>query len=183
MSGPNPTCVLARGAIHRTLDGDPLAPLAPEEVQALATHLEECSGCRETRDELTQMRDALAALPQLPLPAADLEAVLARTTRRPRRFWQLPAGRLDWRLAAAAALVVLAAFVMWPESDPAPSQAEIRQAEAEARLVFKLTLDALKRTQRVTVDEVLGGEVSPALRRVPVKLPGAPPARGTGSDT
>ncbi len=178
MNAPTSPCEIARGAIHRQLDGE---PLVPAERESLAVHLEGCAGCREARGELEQVQQALASLPELPLPSADLEAVFDRTTRRRPRFWQPGAWGLEWRLAAAAAMVALAAFVLWPQGEPRPSAAEIRQAEAEARLVFKLTFDALKRTQRVAVDEVLGGEVSPALQRVPMKLPG-PPAED-GSDT
>jgi hypothetical protein len=106
------------------------------------------------------------------MPAGDLEAVWSRTVdagRDRERF------RLDWRIAAAAVLILGAGLLFtWlgrrGPSPTAPSEAEIARAADEARLVFALTAQAMRRTERAA-DQVLAEEVSPAVRRVPIRWP------------
>ena len=164
-----PACEAARVWIHRVLDGD---LMEAGHRQRLQDHIETCAACRELQAELRTIQEGLRAIPPAPLPAEVLEQVWQRTLRasgeqaRPRGSW------LDWRAAAAALVLAftLAGLARLLPSTP-ERQPSVREV-AEARYVLALTADALRKTGRVVVDEVLADEVSPALDRVPLKLPG-----------
>ena len=62
---------------------------------------------------------------------------------------------------------------MWLQqerTEPGMTEAELQQAALEARLVLGLTSRALKRGD-TAVGQVLTGEVSPALKKVPIRWP------------
>lgn len=152
-------CTAAREAVHRRLDGE---PLDPAELELLGTHLGTCGACRDLETDLRLIQRGLRQLPGASFPESALAATFARTSRARPRSW-LP-------LLAAAATIVLVLFGgrLWLERREA---AELAQAARETRLVLGLTADVLRRTERTTLRDVLGGEVSPALRRVPVAWP------------
>ena len=161
------TCERIWEWLHRELDGE----LPPDTLHELETHLDRCTGCREARAELRTLRESLRSLPVVPMPDAAFEEVLAGTSRRP-HWWQNPAGwGLDWRPAAAAAALAALIWVGWPASQDAPTRTELAQAAAQARMIFKLTADAMEKTEQVVIRDVLAAEVSPALRKVPVQWP------------
>jgi hypothetical protein len=66
---------------------------------------------------------------------------------------------------------------IWVAFDPPvpqtvePTEAELAQAAEEARMVFTLTAQALRKAERTATRDVLAGEVSGALRRVPIRWP------------
>jgi len=158
-------CGRARRLMHARLDGD---LMDAADAQALDAHLEACATCREAHDDLRQIQGALRGMQGPPLSEADFAAVLARTSRAPapsrlRRLY-------DWRAVAAAALLAAALWSAWPSG---PDQAEVDRAAAEARMVLMLTAKALSRTERAAVRDVITGEVSPALSRIPMNLPTA----------
>jgi hypothetical protein len=162
-------CLRARRAIHRRLDGEPVA--------APADHLAGCSDCRALAVDLETIRTALRSVAaRQVLDGAALEQVWARTTLAELRA---APGRGRGRRGAllVAAALLAAAFGLWllrPAVPAEPSRAELERAAAQTRLVLGLTARALERTRRAAVGGVLGGEVSPALRRVPIDWPAAP---------
>ena len=173
MNQREPDCGEFREWIHQVLDGD----LMDEERRvSLDRHLAECESCRTAESELRQIQSTLRSAPSLSLPDEWLDEVFARTSRAPQ---ESPARRgwgFDWRAAAAAAVLALALWNFWPSGQPSGyTQAELERAADEARLALKLTAQALARTERVGIEGVLGGEVSPALKRIPVRFPGVVP--------
>ena len=58
-----------------------------------------------------------------------------------------------------------------PVAAAEPTPEELQRAEAEIRLVLNRTAAALRQAERAAVRDVLGGEVSPALRKVPIRWP------------
>ena len=182
-SGPDRVaCEKARQAIQERLDG----PIAAEALEELHAHLAGCSACREVEAGLLAVQQALGSLPELSFPDEALEQVWDRTVRseppatRPASWWT------DWRALAAAAVVAAALLGLWAlgrhrltPSGPIEvarheySEQEIEAAAAEAHMVLSLTVSALRRSRHVAVRDVLAGEVSPALRRIPVRLPGS----------
>jgi hypothetical protein len=52
----------------------------------------------------------------------------------------------------------------------APTPAELAQAERDARLALAVAAQALRVTEDTTLHRVLGGEVSPVLRKIPVRF-------------
>jgi predicted anti-sigma-YlaC factor YlaD len=176
---PPPECRAARETIHRALDA---ASMADADRERLDAHLDRCAACRALADDLATLQAAMRGLPQPTFPADALEAVWQQTTKS----GDEPALRrwgLDWRYAAAAAvlLVSVLTFVEWPGGrtpDPVidapsvsigPSEAQLRRAAAETRLVLALTADVLNRTGRVVKRDVLEHGVSDALRRLPIR--------------
>lgn len=180
MTGPtrDRACAEIREAIHSRFDvGDGASP-----ESRLADHLATCTACREFEADLRVIRRGLASTPELELPDAVLREVWARTIDAERR--PTPGFGFRWRaLAAAAALVLLAIVGVWrlgiPEPEPSPQQ--IAEAKRQTRLVLQLTTDALRRTERASVRGVLGEEVSPALRRVPIRWAPASTKQRSGS--
>ena len=116
---------------------------------------------------MRRIQGGLRSLPELKLPDEVLEQVWARTTSARRtRPW--------YYAAAAAAIVVTVLGGVWLQqngTDPQPTEAELRQAALEARLVLGLTSRALREGGQKAVDRVLAGEVSEALQKVPIRWP------------
>ena len=166
------SCTEDREWIHLLLDGD---TLDTDRQQKLHAHLANCADCRMAEADLRRIQGALGSLPESPLPDDALEDVLRRTVRNRggrRRTWHY-----GWRAAAAAAVVVIAAGVwLFRPTDPSvaegPTREQIRQVE-QVRMVLRLTGGALRKTERAAMSRILSHEVSPALQRVPVKLPSA----------
>jgi len=157
-------CAGAREAIHASLDAELMdAGLQ----QRLENHLGDCASCREFAAEMRRIQGGLRSLPELKLPDEVLEQVWARTRRARRtRPW--------YYAAAAAAIVVTVLGGIWLQkngADPQPTEAELRQAALEARLVLGLTSRALRTGGQKAVDRVLTGEVSEALQKVPIRWP------------
>jgi predicted anti-sigma-YlaC factor YlaD len=178
---PGPDCRAARETIHRALDA---ASMPDTDRDRLDAHLDRCAACRALADDLATLQAAMRALPQPTFPDDALEAVWRETTRSGDQS-ALRRWGLDWRFAAAAAVMLFAvlSFVEWPggrTTDPfvgrpgvsvavGPSEAELQRAAAETRLVLGLTADALNRTGRVVKYDVLEHGVSYALRRVAIR--------------
>jgi predicted anti-sigma-YlaC factor YlaD len=161
-------CENARRLLAGRLDGD----LGPAEVRDLETHLNGCSDCREIASGLEVVASGLLRLPAETLPDDDFERVLARTVGKAAFASRRAATRRSFFLAAAAA--VLAAAVLIPfalrESTPAePTAAEIDRATRDARMVLAMASHALRSGETAARERVIGREVSPALRRVPVR--------------
>lgn len=169
------SCETARELIHRLLDGELMDVVRRQELE---DHLDSCADCSSAQEELGAVQSALGALPELPLPDAALEEVWQRTTRRGSARRPGPARRwLDWRPAAAAAALALALYAAWSvdgvRTEPTPE--EVARAVEETRMVLGLTARALRDARQsaaTAVREVLADEVSPALRRVPIRWPG-----------
>jgi len=168
-------CAATRELLQLVLDGERLDGAVSGELDR---HLAECAGCRETQVQLAAVQQSLRAILPSPLPDDVLQAVLARTSQRPSRWSWLGAGALQWQAASLAAMLGVAIWAFWPTG---PSQAEIEQATLETRLVLGLSGSALERGRDAMVDDVLNGQLSPALKRVPVKLLPTEPARRTKS--
>jgi anti-sigma factor RsiW len=170
-------CTQARAAIHATLDAD-LVDAALR--QRLDAHLEHCSECREHAREHRQIQQGLRSLPTLELPDEVLDRVWAETTQAPAR----PAVRPRFLGLAAAAVLVVALAGTWLLREPVqegPTEAELRQAAAEARMVLQLTSKALRQTEKTAFQDVLTEEVSEALRRAPIAWPERSAAQRRGS--
>jgi len=166
-------CSRAQELIHRVLDGELMdASLHVE----LDVHLAGCASCRDVRDELTAIQRELQALRTEPLPDAALRQVWAETTDAEPSRRRFAGWGLDWRAAAAAAVLAVALFGLGRSFQPErPDPQELAKAEAEARVVLELASSALSKTEHVAVEGVLAGEISPALRRMPVRLPSDTP--------
>ncbi len=167
-------CAPFRERIHRTLDGELMDAALRAELDA---HLAECPECQTAQRELLDVQSVLRSAPELIFSEEDLDAVFARTSRESlgRRVTRWG---LDWRAAAAAAVLALGLWGAWPAA-PVPeqvSQAELEQAMVEARWALQQTAEALRRSTSGAMD-VIQHEVTPALQRVPVKLPGRPAER------
>ena len=166
------SCETARELIHRVLDGGPMDAVRREELDE---HLEACADCRRAREELGAVQSALRGLPVRPLPDAALREVWERTTRRSP---EQPVARsrrwLDWRPAAAAAVLALALYAAWNAGGvrEEPTAEEVARAAEQTRMVLGLTARALRDAKQAAVKDVLADEVSPALRRVPIRWPG-----------
>jgi len=158
-------CAETRELLQRVLDGERLDGGVSGELDR---HLADCAGCRETQLQLAAVQQSLRAIPPSPLPDDVLQAVLARTSRRPAAWAWLGAWSFQWRAAAVAAMLGVAVWAFWPTG---PSQSEIEQATLETRLVLGLAGSALERGRDAMIDDVLNGKLAPALRRVPIKLP------------
>lgn len=170
-------CEVARRAIHRRLDGE---PLAEADARDLAAHLQRCGACGEFDSDLRAIQSGLREIPLAALPDAALQSVLDRTLSS--RHAQTLRFGLDWRLAAAA-VVTVAVIGLWQSlypPAPRPSDVELERAAVETRAVLRLTARALRRAERTATRDVLAGEVSPALRRVPINWPSAEPSAGGG---
>jgi len=85
---------------------------------------------------------------------------------------------LDWRAAAAALVLGIGVWSLWPAAGY--SDAEMQQAALEARLALKLTARALHDAEEAAVQGVLKREISPAIRRLPMQFPTAPEPSATG---
>lgn len=168
-------CLDRRDAIHRLLDDE----LDSAERAAFDAHLGSCAGCREMLAGLEATRAVLRALPKEMLPAEALDTVWARTIRSAETG--RAAARAPWWWAAAAAATVTVAILggllrapRLPSADRAVADAvtapaDIDRAGREARFVLALTSRALHKSGSAARDQVLGGRVAPALRRIPIR--------------
>jgi predicted anti-sigma-YlaC factor YlaD len=158
------SCARSRELIHERLDG-PVDALLLAEVE---DHLRACADCREVAEGLERVQRELRSLPEIPFPSEALDEVFARTIRRraarPRRLvaWSSMA-------AAAAVLAILILLRFLAPQPPVPSPQELAQAERDARLALAVAAQALQVTEDATVQRVLGGEVAPILRKIPVR--------------
>jgi len=171
-------CAGAREAVHATLDTE-LVEAGLK--QRLELHLSGCTACREFAEELRAIQGGLQSLPELELPDEVLQRVWDRTTRARRAHsWARPRNFA----AAAAAVVVLVLGGLWIQREPVPAgptEAEMRQAAGEARMVLQLTSRALRKTEVAAFRDVLTDEVSEALRRAPIRWPERSVAERRGS--
>ncbi len=166
-------CETARRLMDDRLDGE----IGPVAIIDLEVHLGGCPACREIVSGLETLASGLSGLPLETMPDEDVDAVLARTigrrtasdpeTMRSRASFRRP------RLVVAAAAAVLATAVVVPlvlrQFVPVePSTAEVEQAAYEARMVLAVAARAVRSAETVR-DRVIAREVSPALRRVPVR--------------
>ena len=173
-------CAEAREVMQELMDG----PVAAVRRATLDEHLARCADCREVRQGLDTVRAALRALPEIPLPGDALDDVWART---------VDAGPEDSRVAAwrprlaafaavAASLLVVVLAVQWSSQLPPqptvriakavePGAERIEQARQEAKRVLEITAVALARSEQVAFERVLGGEISPAIRRIGIQWP------------
>jgi predicted anti-sigma-YlaC factor YlaD len=158
-------CDAVRATLHERLDG----PVEARAALALDAHLQTCAACRELEAGLAAVRDGLRALPTHPFPDDALQEVWALTLEAPRER-----SRYSWRLAAAAAVLLalilpLAAYLR--SQHQAARLAELERADREVRTVLGIASRAVRRSEWLVRDEVLVGQVSPAVRRIPIRWP------------
>jgi len=170
------TCSTAMESFHRVLDND---LMEATERQSMQAHLAVCSECAEKAAQLREMQDLLRGMAEQPMPDDAVEEVWERTVRSPdartRPRWR------DWRLAAAAAVVVFATWIgilQFPVINGERENDEALKAAQEVRMVLQLTANALKRSEEVAFREVFTEEVSPALQKVGILWPRATRNRG-----
>jgi len=143
----------------------------PKPDGGLEQHLADCHPCREHRDNLLSVRQAVRTLPLLPLPDDALEAVFGRTVNDVAAG---PSARFPgrrWVRFATAAAIVMGVIVPWfvlnrRNADVRAARAD--RAVAETRYVLNVVTGALNRAERVAVNEVLGGRVAEAVHRVSI---------------
>ena len=167
-SGQGTTCSAAMELFHRVLDGE---LMDASDRQGMEAHLVVCSECAEKAVQLREMQDLLRGMAEQPMPDDARDEILMRTVQAPR---ERPASRrFDWRLAAAAAIVLLATWMGLSKGpfDPPPNDDALRAAQ-EVRTVLQLTANALIRSEEVAFREVFEEEVSPALQKVGILWPG-----------
>jgi anti-sigma factor RsiW len=171
-------CTDGMELFHRVLDND---LMEATERQAMEAHLADCSECAEKAAQLREMQDLLRGMAEQPMPDDAVEEVWERTVRSPdvrtRPRWR------DWRLAAAAAVVVFATWIgvlQFPVINGERENDEALKAAQEVRMVLQLTANALKRSEEVVFREVFAEEVSPALQKVGILWPRA--SRNRGAD-
>ena len=165
-------CDRSREVLHQLLDGD---LMGADLRSALHAHLAECEACRDFEADLRQIQSTLAALPAVPFSDDALAEVWSRTSRARAGSGGFSRRGFDWRVAAAAAVVTIGLVGTWWSGAPepaGPTEHELARAATEARMVFGMTADALRKTERATVEGVLADEVAPALRSVPIQWPG-----------
>lgn len=163
MSAPvSLACARARAGLQARLDADPAQRVDAGEIE---THLAECANCRALAHELQEVQDALRAAPLLRFPDAALEEVWDRTVRA-RQVTRLRRGIAVWGGLAAAGILgaILLAVPHGTPTQHGPSPEEVRRAAAEVQFVFRLTDHEIRHQGTRALNEVLDGEVAPALR-------------------
>lgn len=155
------------------LDGE----LSAAECVRVEAHLGTCAACREELEALRTLRQGLAvtfdeALTPARLPRGAEErirSVLRKRATRPRWWWML---RLNWGLAAQAALVLLVAFFslnLWPLiSVPSPVVAQETLVLGQNRLApgSAAAMRVIVR-ERSTATPVPGAEVAVSIGKAP----------------
>ena len=191
-------CEAARRLMDLRLDGE----IGPAEAIELEVHLNGCTSCREVASGLEAVAAGLLRIPLEKMPDEDFRAVLDRTVGvRSSRAGSLggsqagsagavPGARASRRrsyLALAAAVLaatLLVPFAIWylTPSDPANlTAAEVDEAAREARMVLAVAAKAVRSAETTARDRVIGGEVSPAIRHVPVRWNQVAPSRRNGA--
>ena len=169
----NMNCDACRATIQDRIDG---RLMESAELAAMERHLESCDACGRFQDDMVELHEGLAALPDLEFPDDALETVWDSTIRKP--AGRVP-GHWRWMIAAAAVLLMALAggYFGLIDEEPEYSSAEIARATAEARTALGLAGRALQRSQDVAMEKVLGGQVAPALEKITIGLPSI--VRGT----
>lgn len=164
------TCDAAQDAIQARRDGE----LPAVETNRLDAHLNACGECREFDAALETVGNVLRSLPAVPMPGDALAKVWERAERArlsgPASIHRL----LSWPTAAVAAallFVVLVGPLALRPQEPQFSDAQVAQAASEAEYVLALTGRVLARVEQETFEQVIGEHVSPALERIPIRLP------------
>lgn len=80
--------------------------LAESARAALTQHVQACEQCRREVALARSARDALAGLPEVPVPAGLVEAIASKA--KPPRGWNERASRVVWAAAAAAVVAIVA---------------------------------------------------------------------------
>ena len=173
-------CAEAREVMQELMDG----PVAAVRRAALDEHLARCADCREVRQGLDTVRTGLRALTEIPLPGDALDEVWARTIDARPHESRVAAWtpRLAAIAAVAASLLLVVLAVQWSSQLPPqptvrvaktvePEAVRIEQARQDAKRVLEITAVALARSEQVAFERVLGGEVSPAIRRIGIQWP------------
>lgn len=150
---------------HARLDGD----LDAEGARALDAHLEVCASCRDEAASFDGVAAGLRRLRPEPMPDAVLETVLERTARANRaRVVPFPSRRAAWIGLAAAALVAAILVPSWLGRPDRPSADEVARARRDAQFALAIVAKTIRRAETAG-DRVLTDEVSPALRRIPIR--------------
>ncbi len=136
-------------------------------------HLAWCSECREYEESLLLIRGAIATLPEIPFPDTELGSVWAGKRRGTTRLRRAPA----WRGLAAAAVLALAMLASWTASlsSSTSEERELARLAADARPVLQILGRAFERVEEATVNEVLIGPLSRAVRYIPIRWTGSSP--------
>jgi hypothetical protein len=159
-------CTRARQILHERLDGDVVDLSVDREYR---THLATCAPCSAADRDMQSIQSGLRELPLIGLPDMALERVWRGTTRkRLGRAARLSFWGLDWRGVAAAAALAAVLLGVHGVRPTHPTEAELNQAAAEARMALLLTARALRQSEETVLREVLAKEVSPALGRAPI---------------
>lgn len=163
---PDAACEKVRRTIEERLDdigvGDP-------QDRAVEEHLVACGCCRDYRDDMLAVRDALRTLPLIPLPDDALDAVLSQTVGSAPAGKSVPLRRFGLTRFATAAALVMGILVPWfllNHPNAAVRESEINRAVVEAHYVLDVVVGALHRAERAAVGDVLGGRLAPAMQRV-----------------
>ncbi len=177
-------CARVRPLLHETMD----RALTADERRVVDDHLAACAGCTAFAAGLDRVRETLASLPAAPFPDDALREVFARTIDAG-PWWRRWLPSNGWQVAltgaAAMALAGLALWTAWngpaPRRNPAvdvaahdvADEAELRRALEETRFALALASNAVRRSGRAAVEDVLQKSVAPALDRIPVRFPTA----------
>lgn len=140
--------------LHARLDGE----LAEGDARELIAHLETCTACRELASGFDATRESLRGLGHRTVRSES--RVVPFRSRRARVFAGV--GLASAAAALAAALIV----PMYRSSHP--SDAEVAKARQDALRALAIAGRALKRAETAG-NAVVIDEVSPALRRVPLR--------------
>jgi len=161
-------CARARRTQHRLLDGEPIPDV---ERRSQAGHVAACPDCRAAAEDLDRIVRAFAGISETAMPPRTLDGIWDRTVRS-------KGGRAGsagmWRFAASLVLTAaLAGLWGWQRrtAPAAPTEAELRRAASDVRLVLGLTGRAIHSTEQTAIRAVLGREVSGALERLPIEWP------------
>lgn len=160
-------CDRYRGWIHSRIDGD----LDADAARELRAHLGSCASCRDEATSLEMVAVGLRDLRPETMPDAAFEAVLAHTSGSSRgRVVPFVRRRAAWIGLAAAAAVVVAAILVpsWRGGPVGPTPEETARARQEAQMALAIAAKALRRAETAG-DRVLTDEVSPALKRIPIR--------------
>lgn len=184
MNDIEPKCRRVRPLLHETMDRE----LTADERRDVDTHLPSCPGCAEVAAGLDTVRRTLASLPDAPFPDDALREVFARTIDA-EPWWRAWFPSTGWRVAlTGAAAMALAGAALWPawngttpRPDPgvavaardAADEERLQRALEETRFALALASNAVRRSGRAAVEDVLQKSVAPALHRIPVRFPAA----------